>query len=131
MPHLRAGLVAAALLLATGAAGETVDRTVKANARTALGGYFSYWLDTCGRGEIPDVTVRQRPANGTLAVQMHETTLGSDTRCPGMRVRGPIVVYTPNRGFRGADEAVVDVPVTSNDARAPTIRTYTYRIRVE
>ena len=131
MPPLRVGAIAAALVLATGAAGETVDRTVKANARTAIGGYFPYWLDTCGRGEIPDVTVRQRPANGALTVQMHETTLGSDTRCPGMRVRGPIIVYTPNRGFRGTDEAVVDVPVTSNDARAPTVRTYTYRIRVE
>jgi hypothetical protein len=130
MPHLRVGIVAAALLLATGAAGETVERTAKTNTRTPIGGFFPYW-DTCGFGEIPDVTIRQKPANGALTVQMHETTLGSGTRCPGMRVRGPVVVYTPNKGFRGTDEAVVDVPITSNDARAPTIRTYTYRIRVE
>jgi hypothetical protein len=131
MPHLRVGIVAAALLLATGAAGETVERTAKTNTRTPISGFFPYWVDTCGFGEIPDVTIRQKPANGALTVQMHETTLGSGTRCPGMRVRGPVVVYTPNKGFRGTDEAVVDVPITSNDARAPTIRTYTYRIRVE
>jgi hypothetical protein len=131
MLYPRAGLIAASLSLAGAAAAETVDRAAKANTPTVIAGFFSYWVDTCEHGEIPNVTVRQTPANGSLAVQMRETALGQNSRCPGARVRGPIVVYTPKKGFRGQDEAVVDVPITSNDARAPTIRTYTYRIRVE
>ena len=55
-------------LLAGPASAETVERTVKANARSAIGGFFGYEVDTCYPSDIPDVKVRQAPGNGTIQI---------------------------------------------------------------
>jgi hypothetical protein len=128
----RAFAVLAGLILVAGSASaQTVDRTVKANASTAIGGFFGYEVDTCYPSDIPDVKVKQAPANGTLRIMPHETTLGKDSRCAGKKVRGLAYVYTPKKGFKGSDEVALDLPWSSNDISIPTIRTYTYRITVQ
>ena len=118
-------------LLAGSASAETVERTVKANTVSAIGGFLGYEVDTCYPSNIPDVKVRQQPANGTIQIRPYEQALGKDSRCPGTKVRGLAYVYTPQRGYKGADEVVLDVPWRSNDINPPTTLTYTYRIRVE
>lgn len=119
------------VLLAVPAIAETLDRTVKANSRSAIGGFLSYQGADCYAGEIPDVKVRQPPANGSIQILPHEQALGKDSRCPGKRVQGLAYVYTPQKGFKGVDEVVLDVPWHSNDLQPATILTYTYKIQVE
>nr|AIA15524.1 Unknown Function [uncultured bacterium] len=128
----RTALVLAGLtLLALPASAETIERTVKANAPSAVGGFFGYELNTCYASVIPDVKVRQAPANGSFRIVPHEQTLGKDTRCAGKKIRGLAFVYTPKKGFKGTDEVVLDVPWSSNDLNAPTIYTKTYLINVQ
>ncbi|MFL4995530.1 MAG: hypothetical protein ACJ8DF_02315 [Microvirga sp.] len=50
---------AAGLALLTGSASaETIERTVKANTISALGGFLGYEVNTCYPSVIPDVKVR-------------------------------------------------------------------------
>ena len=124
--------VAAGLALLTGAvSAETIERTVKANTISAIGGFLGYEVDTCYPSNIPDVKVRQAPANGTFQIRPHEQALGKDTRCPGTKVRGLAYVYTPKKGFKGMDEVVLDIPWSWNEVSPQAIMTHTYRIRVE
>jgi hypothetical protein len=108
-----------------------VDKTVKANTRSAIGGFLGYEVDTCYPSAIPNVKIRQEPANGSLQIVPHEQAMGKDSRCPGTKVRGLAYVYTPKKGFKGLDEVTLDVPWRSTDSGGETIWTFTYRIRVE
>ncbi|WP_114946164.1 hypothetical protein [Microvirga calopogonii] len=128
----RAIVLAAGLALLTGSASaETIERTVKANTISAIGGFLGYEVNTCYPSIIPDVKVRQEPANGSIQIRPHEEALGKDSHCPGTKVRGLAYVYTPKRGFKGMDEVVIDIPWSGNDLAPQTVLTKTYRIRVE
>ncbi|WP_243372203.1 hypothetical protein [Microvirga solisilvae] len=128
----RAALLLAGLTLAASPAmAETVERAVKANATSAIGGFFGYEVNTCYSSIIPDVKVKQAPANGSFRIVPFEQTLGKDTSCAGKKVRGLAYVYTPKKGFTGSDEVVLDVPWSGNDHSLPTVYTNTYRIKVQ
>jgi hypothetical protein len=125
-------VIAAGLILIAGpVSAETLDKTVKANTSTAIGGFFGYEVHTCYPSIIPDAKVKQAPANGNFKIVPHEITLGKEDRCAGKKVRGLAYVYTPKKGFKGSDEVSVDLPWSGNDLGLPTIRTYTYRITVQ
>jgi hypothetical protein len=124
-------ILAGLTLLAGSASAETIDKTVKANTSTAIAGFFGYEVNTCYPSEIPDVKVKRSPANGTFRIVPHETTLGKDSRCAGKKVRGLAYVYTPNKGFKGMDEVVLDLPWSANTTGIPIIYTNTYRITVQ
>ena len=91
----RAIAVAGLILWAGSANAETLERTVKANTVTAVGGFLGYEVDTCYPSVIPNVKVRQEPSNGTVRVIPHEQALGKNDRCSGTKVRGLAYVYTP------------------------------------
>jgi hypothetical protein len=124
-------LAAGLALLTSSASAETIERTVRANTISAIGGFLGYEVDTCYPSNIPDVKVRQSPSNGTFQIRPHEQALGKDTRCPGAKVRGLAYVHTPKKGFKGTDEVVLDIPWSWNDLGQQTLMTYTYKIRVE
>ena len=126
-----AAVLAGLTCLAGSASAETLERTVKANAATPIGGFLGYEVDTCYPSVIPNVKVRQAPANGSIQIVPHQQALGKDSRCPGKTVRGLAFVYTPKKGFKGADELALDVPWSSTDSGPETIRTYTFRVKVE
>jgi hypothetical protein len=126
-----AAALAGLTLLAASASADTVERTVKANSITAIGGFLGYEVETCYPSAIPNVTVRQQPANGTIQIVPHQQALGKDTHCPGLKVRGLAYVYTPKKGFKGTDEVALDAPWRSTDSGQEIVRTFTYRIRVE
>jgi hypothetical protein len=126
-----AAVLAGLACLAGSASAETLERTVKANAATPIGGFLGYEVDTCYPSVIPNVKVRQAPANGSIQIVPHQQALGKDSRCPGKTVRGLAFVYTPKKGFKGADELSLDVPWSSTDSGPETIRTYTFRVKVE
>lgn len=123
--------VAGLTLIATPTSAETIERTVKANAMSPIGGFFGYEVHTCYSSVVPDIKVKQAPANGQFQLVPFERTLGKDTNCAGKKVRGLAYVYTPKKGFTGADEVVLDIPWSSNDVNIPTIYTNTYRITVQ
>lgn len=129
--HRSAFLLASLTLLTNPVAAETFERTVKPNAASAIGGFFGYEVQPCYSSVIPDVKVKQAPANGNFQLVPFERTLGKDTNCVGKKVRGLAYVYTPKKGFTGADEVVLDIPWSSNDLGLPTIYTSTYRIKVQ
>lgn len=129
----RATLLFAALTacMTASASAETVERKVKANAASPIGGFFGYEVDTCYPSMIPDVKVRQGPAHGNVRIVPYSVTLGKDTLCPGKKVPGLVYVYTPAKGFKGSDEIVFDIPWRSTDIGPLITRTHTYRITVE
>lgn len=118
---------------------ETLERTVKANSVTAIGGFLGYEVDTCYPSVIPNVKVRQTPTNGSIQIVPHQQALGKDSRQalgkdsrrPGTTVRGLAFVYTRKKGFKGTDEVALDVAWSSTDSGPETIRTYTFRVKVE
>jgi hypothetical protein len=131
---MRAALLPAFLVLLAGfssASADTFDKSVKANSRTAVGAFFTYSEGTCQASVVPDVTVRTKPANGTVAIEVKDVTMKPDSSCPGARMRGPVFIYTPAKGFRGSDQFEIDIPFARTDVRPPTVYTHTYRIKVE
>jgi hypothetical protein len=124
-------LVAGVVVLAAPASAETIERTVKANQRSPVGGLFTYEVGTCRASAIPNVTVRDQPRNGTVAIHPVTATLPPETNCGGQKVSGPALIYTPNKGFKGADQFTIDFPFATNEARSPTGMSRTYRINVE
>lgn len=125
------GVGAGLALMVGSVSAETLDRTVKANMRTPIGGFLGYEVDTCYPSVIPDVKVQSAPSNGSIDIQPYEGTLGKDTRCPGKKVRGLAYVYTPKKGFKGVDELTLGVPWSRSDTGMATVMGYTYRIKVE
>lgn len=126
-------LLASTFLACAGglASAETIDRTVKVNSRTAVGAFFPYWEGMCNASSVPNATVRSRPTNGTVLIEVRQVTLNESSRCPGARVSGPVFVYAPAKGFRGTDQFEIDIPFARTEERIPTVYTHTYRIKVE
>jgi hypothetical protein len=124
-------LVGTLFLSANAASAETIERTVKANTLTAVGGLFAYGVQSCLQGAIPDAKVGKAPRNGKVVVRMHQTILGKETNCAGQKVSGPIFIYTPNRGFKGIDEFTIEYPFARSESSVPTQMSKTYRITVK
>ena len=121
------------LVLAAGgaAAQESVDRTVKANARTAVGGIFTFWQHSCEQSMIPDPKLSKAPANGRVEIEKHRLTMRKPHPCDGRELSGPVFFYTPAKGFKGVDQFTVEYPFSTNDVSAPIQRSSTYRITVQ
>jgi hypothetical protein len=124
-------VLAAILACATPASAETIERMVKANTLTAVGGLFTYGVQSCLQGAIPDAKVGRPPKNGTVVVRMHQTILGKHTNCAGQKVSGPIFIYTPKRGFKGIDEFTIEYPFARSETSQPTLMSTTYRLTVQ
>jgi hypothetical protein len=113
------------------ASAETIQRTVKANAKTTVGGIFIFNTTTCSGSVIPDAKVGEQPRNGSVVVQVQTTTLGKQGECAGHKVTGPVFVYTPNRGFTGTDSFTIEYPFARAESRPATLMSRTYQLRVE
>jgi hypothetical protein len=123
--------LAATLLLAGPASAETIQRTVKANAKTTVGGIFVFNTGTCAGSVIPDAKVGEQPRNGVVVVQVLTTTLGKQDQCAGHKVTGPAFIYTPNKGFKGDDSFTIEYPFARAESRPATLMSRTYQLRVE
>jgi hypothetical protein len=126
-------LVTVALAVPLGglSAQEVVERTVKANSRTAVGILLSHWEGTCEQAAIPDAKLGAMPKNGRAEIEMHRITLSKPHMCEGRQWSGPAIFYTPAKGFKGSDRFVVEFPFASNEVSAPVMRSTTYSITVE
>jgi hypothetical protein len=89
-----------ALSFTVPASAETVDRIVKRNASTPIGGFTTHSKDGCWSAGIPFATLRTQPRNGKIEIRQHLWTLGKEAGvCAGRRVPGLLYVYTPNKGL--------------------------------
>src|SRR5215213_2500407 len=131
MRRWSAVLAALAVVVAGPASAETVERAVKANQRTAVGGVFTYELESCRAAEIPNLSFRTQPSHGTVAIYEVTIPLGPHTTCAGRKVKGPALVYTPTKGFKGQDQFTIEYPFPTNHVRGPTVFTRTFLITVE
>jgi len=71
----------------------------------------------------PNIRIKQKPANGTISIRDEKmkipggpADIGSKGPCIGRTVIGRVVYYTPNDGFTGKDEILIDVSKRSLSA---------------
>ncbi len=82
---------------------DTIRETVPANKTSVVGAHATYG-PLCEGGTIPKMKVTQEPKNGTVSFEQVTRKLSEKAgRCAGKTVKGTLVVYKPNRGFRGED----------------------------
>lgn len=112
---------------------ETVHRKAPANKASVVGGHSTFQIMTCTAGAIPRLKVGKKPKNGTVTFRQNSYKLGKDAgRCEGKNVKGMLVVYKPNRGFRGKDVFRVDFPMHRHVAASrPSNVSYKYVIEVK
>lgn len=110
---------------------DDIASTVTGGKRTLVGQYALYTTDTCYAGPVPDARIATQPAHGKLdfAVEALTTNAGN---CGRMTIHFRRVYYTPNKGYRGADEASVDFIYNAySDAPRLTNRRQSYQITVK
>lgn len=91
------------LLFPVLALADTIRETVPANKTSVVGAHATYG-PLCEGGTIPKMKVTQAPKNGSVSFQQVSSKLSEKAgRCAGKTVKGTLVVYKPNRGFRGED----------------------------
>ena len=113
-----------------GALAQTFDVKVKSGVSTLVGDFFVVSREDCSAQAIPDARVRTQGRNGRAEVRRARGRLQSF--CAGAIVNGVQFYYVSARGYRGADEVVIDIPwETYVDAASRSMRTHTYRITVE
>ncbi|MCV0427313.1 MAG: hypothetical protein K5905_17770 [Roseibium sp.] len=91
------------LLISTFAQADTVRETVPANKASVVGSQATI-LPGCLSGAAPDMKVTMAPKHGTVSFKRTSGTLNEEAgRCAGKTVKGTLVIYKPNRGYRGED----------------------------
>lgn len=110
---------------------DTIRETVPANKTSAVGAHATYGPE-CESGTIPKMKVTQAPKNGKVSFQQINTKLSEKAgRCAGRPVKGTIVVYKPNRGFRGEDVFKVRFTMDMYDYGSAKIRNVTNRYIIQ
>lgn len=110
---------------------DDIASTVTGGKRTLIGQYALYTVDTCYAGPVPDARTATQPSHGKLEFAMEALTTNAGN-CGKMTIHFRRVYYTPNKGFRGQDEAAVDFIYNAySDAPRLTNRRQSYRITVK
>ena len=110
---------------------DTIRETVPANKTSAVGAHATYGPE-CESGTVPKMKVTQAPKNGKVSFQQINTKLSEKAgRCAGRPVKGTIVVYKPNRGFRGEDVFKVRFTMDMYDYGSAKIRNVTNRYIIQ
>ncbi|MHA7774052.1 hypothetical protein [Roseibium sp. M-1] len=92
-----------ALFVSTTAMAETVRATVPPNKATVVGSGAIYGPD-CSAGMIPEFKVKQEPKHGKVSFKLITRKLGEGAgRCAGKTVKGMLVIYQPDKGYKGED----------------------------
>jgi hypothetical protein len=77
--------------------------TIPANRSSNITFWHTYNAD-CSYGSKPSFKVTKSPEHGTVTARWQARKMDSDTRnCEGKPVKGMLVTYTPNKGYRGTD----------------------------
>ncbi len=88
---------------------ETINSVAKRNRSTPVHAFFRYNKAMCDSASNAMATIRRQPKHGKARVKGIRRKLPKTSKiCPGVILTGPVVCYTPNRGYTGADDLVVD-----------------------
>ncbi|AXS39575.1 hypothetical protein [Breoghania sp. L-A4] len=96
-------------LFSQAALAETYSRTVKPGRTSAVGGYSVVHSDTCLNGPLPRYRIKTAPEHGKVEFRKETWKFrNKSSRCDGKPVKGLVIYYTPNKGFRGKDSFKVE-----------------------
>lgn len=98
---LMSAFSASVIAVAVPAEAETV--TVRAGVATPVAAQTIYDADTCLYGALPSAQITQPPAHGAVEPRKFTFVVRPGERCTGKTFKGTMLVYTPARGYRGAD----------------------------
>ena len=62
-------------------------------------------------GPVALPSLRQKPANGTIQVQILVTDVAATGYCPARKIPTIALIYTPNKDFVGTDSVQIEVEV--------------------
>lgn len=103
MPLTVRTLVAALLALAFSMPANAEDQTLPAGKTSHILYWYTY-NDLCNYGSMPKFKITRQPEHGTVSAKWQATKMGTEARhCEGKYMKGMLVSYTPNKGYRGTD----------------------------
>lgn len=118
-------------LLSSFSFADTIRQTIPANKSSAVGLHGTYSPE-CESGVTPQIKVTKEPENGSVSFQQINTKLGEKAgRCAGRPVKGTVVVYKPNRGFRGKDVFRIRFTMDMYDYGSAKIRNVAHKYVIE
>lgn len=79
--------------------------TAKAGAQTPVYALSVYNTQTCRPGPTPKIT-SMKASHGTLSSVVFNHTFDKGV-CKGVKAKSLAIIYTPDKGFRGQDTAVI------------------------
>ncbi|MGV3552423.1 Ig-like domain-containing protein [Rhizobium sp.] len=93
-----------AMSVSTVAMAETLKGNVAANRSTRVYAFTVADPSTCASPGKPKMTVRKAPEHGKLTFDWGFLPAGKVFKnCANGRMRAMGIIYTPNKGYRGAD----------------------------
>ena len=135
MRYLISAFVSLLILFPGAAYAESLSTTVSANRTSPIGGFSIYDKANCRHGGKVDYRVKKKPEHGKVSVQFHKTKLGKGAgKCAGRQASGMVVLYTPNRGYRGKDKVTVTFiydKYVGGHASHRNAKTYQYKVTVK
>jgi hypothetical protein len=110
-----AGLLSVAAFAAQ--AQQTSNLTVPAGQTSTLLS-VPFWDGKCQFGGYPDILVQEQPSHGQVRAQRVSRLRvpANAGACAGKMVKGTVLYYTPNRGYRGRDRVSFSVYIFDNSS---------------
>lgn len=101
---------------------DTFRETVPRNKATVVGSRATT-LPGCVAGVPPKMKVRQAPKHGKVSFKQVSGKLSEKSgRCAGKTVKGTLVIYKPDRGYKGEDVFKVGFVMDMYEAGSGKIR---------
>ena len=79
----------------------------------------------CKPGPIALPALREKPANGTVQIQIAVADVAASGNCPARKVPTIVLIYTPKADFAGGDSLQIDLETGNRTT------TFSYRITVQ
>lgn len=109
---MRFVIALAICLLATSSYADTYKREVPANKGAVVDGIGYFNRSTCTSAAMPKVKIKKQPKHGKLILKPSTGPVSRDkTICKGKQINAMYVIYQPERGYRGKDEASISFQV--------------------
>lgn len=81
----------------------THSRDVAANKSSVVNGHVYYNRHECTSGPIAQVKVKVKPKHGSVKIRRTTYSPPKGKRCDDKKFNAVLVIYTPQRGYRGKD----------------------------
>jgi hypothetical protein len=112
-------LAACIVLFGTFAKADTPKEVKAEKNKTIILGNFLSAPNNCGTnpGPVPLPTLRERPSNGVVGLQIVMADVAATDACPARKMPAIALFYTPRKAFLGKDS--VQVEFETGDKKLP------------